>query len=147
VPWNPSEDQLGDLKTLWCVDGLSAGQIAGRFGQTRNVIIGIVHRRGWSKPGNVAPRQQRTHFKRAPKLPAPVAIAPPKKQALNLDPTKFVRFDQLGPHHCRYPVDRGSDHAGMYCGALPNGSPYCDGHAEIVYQPHQPRKKRRPFKR
>lgn len=137
-----SDDQLDFVKARWTVDGESAGQIATQLGVTRNVVIGVIHRRGWIQPGGAARRV----VPRAPVLPrAPIApkAAAPKKTALVLNPEKFVVFDQLGPHHCRYPVDAGGK-AGMYCGMVPNGTPYCDGHALIVYQPQQPRKSKRP---
>lgn len=71
------------------------------------------------------------------------ATPPAKRQTLVLDPDKFVQFDQLGPHHCRFPVDKGGKD-GMYCGLVPDGSPYCEGHALIVYAPQQPKKIKRP---
>ncbi len=129
------------------MEGWSAGQLAGHFGVTRNVIIGVCHRRGWLQPGGpgagqrarARPRPDRKVLPAAPAAPPPQ----PKKQPLVLDPTKFVAFDQLGPHHCRYPIDGGGKD-GQYCGLTPDGSPYCEGHAAIVYQPSQPRKIKRP---
>lgn len=143
--WNPSAAQLDELKTGWTIDGLSAGQLARMFGVTRNVVIGLCHRRGWIQPGG-SRRQTHSGTAIAKPLQAPKAakpLAPTKKPELVLDPSKFVAFDQLGPHHCRYPVDDGGK-AGLYCGALPGESPYCEGHASIVYQPQQPRKIKRP---
>jgi GcrA cell cycle regulator len=142
VSWNPTDEQLELLKTGWTVEGLSAGQLASTFGVTRNVVMGIVHRRGWIQPGGGAPRARRAP-QPARQVAPPKPLPPPKKTKLELDPSKFVAFDQLGPHHCRYPVDEGGQR-GMYCGATPNESPYCDGHAAIVYQPQQPRKIKRP---
>lgn len=138
-----NEQQLETVKTRWTVDGASAGQIAAGLGVTRNVVIGVIHRRGWAQAGGQSqrPRPRMPSAPRPPKPPAAVAAAAAAKpDALVLDPEKFVAFDQLGPHHCRYPVDEGGK-AGMYCGLTPNESPYCDGHARIVYQPQQPRKK------
>jgi hypothetical protein len=139
VSWNPSEQQLDEIKTGWTIDGKSAGELAAQFGVTRNVVIGICHRRGWIQPGG-----SRRAAPRAPAAPRPPKPKPePKKKVeLVLDPSKFCQFDQLGPHHCRYPVDAGGS-SGMYCGLQPNGTPYCDGHALIVYQPQQPRKIKR----
>lgn len=138
MSWNPSDQQLEDLKTAWTIDGLSAGQIATMFGQTRNVIIGHIHRKGWTKVGGSGITMRQQPVKRtAPPKPTP----PPPKKELLLEPAGFVDLDQLGPHHCRFPVDtRDGQHKGKYCGALPNGSPYCEGHARLVYQPQQPRK-------
>lgn len=141
MAWNPSDDQLEELKTGWTVDGMSAGQLARHFKQTRNVIIGIIHRRGWPKAGGAGTR---THQVRTPAAPRPPkAPKPPPAPARTAevidDPSKHVAIDQLGPHTCRYPVGEG-----RYCGQVPNGSPYCDGHARIVYQPQQPRKIKRP---
>lgn len=145
MPWNPSDEQLEQLKTGWTVEGLSASQLAQAFGVTRNVVIGHVHRRGWQQAGGGARAQRvRPLLPMAPKTrQAPATPAAPKKMALVLDPENFVVFDQLGPHHCRYPVDAGGK-AGLYCGLMPNGTPYCEGHAAIVYQPHLPPKKKKP---
>lgn len=142
MSWNPTDQQLDELKTFWTIDGLSAGQIAKHFGQTRNVIIGHIHRRGWSKTGD-APRK--AYAAPAPAAPPmrkpPPPAAPAKPSPLVLEPAGFVDLDQLGPHHCRYPVDtKAGEHKGKYCGAKPNGTPYCEGHARIVYQPQQSKK-------
>jgi hypothetical protein len=143
VSWNPTDAQLEDLKTGWTVDGLSAGQLSRMFGVTRNVVIGICHRRGWIQPGG-SNHQVHRSARREPRPPAaPRPPPPPKKTEFVLDPEKFVVFDQLGPHHCRYPIDDGGK-AGLYCGLVPNGTPYCEGHAAIVYQPQQTRKIKRP---
>lgn len=139
-----SDEQLETVKTRWTIDGDSAGQIAGGLGVTRNVVIGVIHRRGWVQAGGQRTRPRLPMAPRVPKPPSPAAAAKPapapKPSALVLDPVNFVVFDQLGPHHCRYPVDQGGK-GGMYCGLTPNGTPYCEGHARIVYQPHQPRPK------
>ncbi len=138
-----SDTQLDIVKDRWTVDGASAGQIAAFLGVTRNVVIGVIHRRGWAQAGGGTRQRPRPRLPAAPKAPRPpaevMAAAAAKPSALVLDPTKFVAFDQLGPHHCRYPVDEGGK-GGMYCGLTPNESPYCDGHARIVYQPHQRKK-------
>lgn len=139
---------LERIKTGWTVEGLSAGQLAGIFGQSRNVIIGICHRRGWTQPGGPGAGQRarsrpRPDLKSRAPAPKPASPPAPKVTPLVLDPDKFVAFDQLGPHHCRYPIDGGGKD-GMYCGQVPDGSPYCEGHARIVYSPTQPRKIKRP---
>lgn len=137
-----NDAQLETVKSRWTVDGDSAGQIAAGLGVTRNVVIGVIHRRGWLQPGGG--QRERPRLPMAPKaIKPPAPPPPPKKIALVLEPDKFVVFDQLGPHHCRYPVDQGGK-GGMYCGQVPNGTPYCEGHAAIVYQPQQPRKIKRP---
>jgi GcrA cell cycle regulator len=139
-----NEEQLEIVKTRWTVDGDSAGQIAGGLGVTRNVVIGVIHRRGWvqagGEPGRPRPRLPVIHH-REPRPPKPETPAKAARTALVVDdPEQHVALDQLGPHHCRYPVGE----AGKYCGQRPNGSPYCDGHARIVYQPQQPGRIKRP---
>lgn len=142
--WGPAEVDLEQIKNWWTIDGLSAGQIAGHFGQSRNVIIGIIHRRGWIKPGGTQ-RARSTYVRPPAQRPARIDPPKPKRETLVLDPAIFVEIDQLGPHHCRYPVDqKGGEYKGKYCGAMPNGTPYCDGHAAIVYQPSTNKKKIRP---
>jgi hypothetical protein len=150
MAWNPGDEVLEQLKTGWTVEGLSAGQLARTFGQTRNVIIGIVHRRGWAKAGGSAPRP-RPVMPTAPRKAASPAASPtpaPAAAELVLDPINFRRLEDLNDRtHCRFPVDGlGPDFKGMYCGALRGESPYCDGHARIVYQPrvdHKRKKDRR----
>jgi hypothetical protein len=137
-----NEDQLETVKTRWTIDGDSAGQIAASLHVTRNVVIGVIHRRGWVQAGGAAtrPRPRLPMAPKEPRPPAPAKPLPVQKALVTDDPSKHVAMDQLGPHHCRYPV--GTE--GKYCGQLPNESPYCDGHAAIVYQPQQPRKIKRP---
>jgi GcrA cell cycle regulator len=139
--WHPSDEQLEDLKRGWTIEGLSAGQLAQTFGQTRNVIIGHIHRKGWAKAGGSGITRRTAPAKAPLAVKKPLPAPPPKKIELVLEPKGFVEIDQLGPHHCRYPVDtRDGEHKGKYCGKVPNGSPYCEGHARLVYQPQQPRK-------
>jgi hypothetical protein len=142
MAWNPSDAQLAELERGWSVDGMSAGQLAAQFSQTRNVIMGIVHRRAWKKAGGDDSRRGSAKPAPAPRAPKP-APAPAKPSRMGVvvdDPAQHVAIDQLGPHHCRYPVGD----AGKYCGQRPNETPYCDGHAKIVYQPHQPPRIKRP---
>lgn len=140
-----SEQQLETVKHRWTVDGDSAGDIARDLSVTRNVVIGMIHRRGWIQPGGGG-RRPAFRAAPAPRPPKPPkVIEKEKRAALILDEAKFVAFDQLGPHHCRYPVDAGGK-AGLYCGQLPNESPYCDGHAAIVYLPQQPKKIKGPYR-
>lgn len=144
MAWQPSDEQLETIKTGWTITGQSAGQLAGMFGVSRNVIIGICHRRGWEQPGGsrrIGQKSSARISKPIVKPPAPVVVE--KKPDPVFDPKNFVAFDQLGPHHCRYPMDAGGKD-GRYCGLQPNGTPYCDAHAKKVYSPTQPPKIRRP---
>lgn len=126
--------------------GESAGQIATLTGKTRNTIIGLIHRNGISR--DAASRVPRPKVARlGPLLPAAprlVAPRPVKKPTVELDPSKFCSIGELDKSKCHYDIGGPFDPPGLHCGQLTNGTPYCDGHAAMVYQPRKPAQDVRP---
>ncbi|MBI2717282.1 MAG: GcrA cell cycle regulator [Rhizobiales bacterium] len=141
-------------------------------GVTRNAVIGKVHRLNLSgrvqQPRTVAPRAPRkarepSHPGRATGLPSmpsagntalkpmvrvdirPVAIPEPQPvRLLDLPKGGRVTILHLSDKTCKWPIgDPGSEEF-CFCGHGPrNGSPYCEYHARLAYQPLQDRRNRR----
>jgi len=164
-----TEDRVGTLKELWA-DGLSASQIAARLGMgvTRNAVIGKVHRLNLSgratQPRNTAPRAPRKTREpsipgRSPSMPtagatalkaythsAPRPMPLPEPKPLRLvDNAKDGRITilHLSDKTCKWPIGDPTHEDFCFCGHGPrDGSPYCEYHARIAYQPPQARMRR-----
>jgi GcrA cell cycle regulator len=168
APW--TEERVELLKKLWA-EGLSASQIAGRLAQgvTRNAVIGKVHRLNLSgratQPRNAAPRTARKSPRepsipgRSPSMPtagatalkpfahvAPRPIALPEPKPLRLvDSAKDGRITilHLNDKTCKWPIGDPNKEDFCFCGHGPReGSPYCEYHARMAYQPPQSRMRR-----
>ena len=138
MSWDPSDDELERIRIGW-YNGESAGQIAALFSQTRNVIIGIVHRRGFTRPGGVASYVRRSPIRRpASPFSLPEKPARPQKVDPVLDPLVMARIHELEKNQCRYPVGGPREDPGLFCGQ-PTTSTYCEAHAALVYQPKKPK--------
>ena len=164
-----TEERVGTLKQLWA-DGLSASQIAARLGMgvTRNAVIGKVHRLNLSgratQPRNASPRTIRKTREpsvpgRSPSMPtagatalkpfhqtAPRALAMPEPQPLRLiSNVKDSRMTilHLTEKTCKWPIGDPTHDDFCFCGHGPrDGSPYCEYHARLAYQPPQNRMRR-----
>jgi GcrA cell cycle regulator len=168
MPWTDERVEL--LKKLWA-DGLSASQIAGRLGSgvTRNAVIGKVHRLNLAgratQPRNTPkqPREPRVNMRpQAPSMPTagntvlrtvprvehhsrPLPMPEPKPLRLvDLPKDGRITILHLSDRTCRWPIgDPGTDEF-CFCGHGPReGSPYCEYHARMAYQPAQERRMRR----
>ncbi len=169
VTWTDERVEL--LKKLWN-DGLSASQIAGEIGSiTRNAVIGKVHRLGLSgraRPQSAAtPRPRKAPAARptGPTMPlhtlhtrGATALAPspqreaevaPSPQPLDL-PDVVVPFSErvtimdLKETMCRWPLGDPTTAEFRYCGTKSEvGTPYCQYHCRIAYQPSMDRRHRR----
>ncbi len=148
--WNDERVEL--LKKLWA-EGLSASQIAQRLGGvTRNAVIGKVHRLGLS--GRATPsRPQRRSTKPAAARPARTtpAIAaarsapppPAPVEPARLPNGEYATVLTLGSRICRWPIGDPDDADFRFCGrAAEPGSPYCEAHARLAYQPQKKRVRR-----
>ncbi|MDE2383395.1 MAG: GcrA cell cycle regulator [Alphaproteobacteria bacterium] len=164
-----TDERVGTLKQLWA-EGLSASQIAARLGMgvTRNAVIGKVHRLNLSgratQPRNTAPRTQRKTREpsipgRSPSMPtagatalkpfaqsAPRPMPLPEPKPLRLvDNAKDGRITilHLSDKTCKWPIGDPTHEDFCFCGHGPReGSPYCEYHARIAYQPPQARMRR-----
>ena len=164
-----TEERVGTLKQLWA-DGLSASQIAARLagGVTRNAVIGKVHRLNLAgratQPRNNVPRADRKP--RAPSIPgrspsmptaganalkpythsAPRPLPLPEPKPLRLvDNAKDGRITilHLSEKTCKWPIGDPMHDDFCFCGHGPrDGSPYCEYHARLAYQPPQARMRR-----
>ena len=155
-----TEERVDLLKKLW-QDGLSASQIAGRLGAgvTRNAVIGKVHRLNLSgraqQPRAATPRPPRKA--REPSLPGhsgnatpsmqqrPAPLAEPQPLRLvDLPKDGRVTILHLSDKTCKWPIGDPGAEDFCFCGHGPReGSPYCEYHARLAYQPLQDRRNRR----
>ena len=168
-----TEERVELLKKLWA-EGLSASQIAAVLGNvTRNAVIGKVHRLGLSgraKPtrsavsrprrmrgarpqrgsgtgfatiGNTALKAENVPLVQARPKPEPAPVAElviPKEQRKTIL--------QLTEYTCKWPIGDPGDEEFHFCGRhSETGSPYCDFHARIAYQPLQERRRERRTQR
>ena len=139
----PEETWL-QVKEMWAM-GLSGSEIARKIGVTRNVVIGLIHRRlGGGARGTFrttgvrvyserSPRLARTYL---PRLKAVNPAAPPQPEP----PPKAVKADEKGlmdiryGRHCCYPVG-GAGADTIYCGGPTGGKNYCPEHGAIMHNP------------
>ena len=165
-----TEDRVSTLKQLWA-EGLSASQIASRLGMgvTRNAVIGKVHRLNLAgratQPRNSTPRSTVRKTRepsipgRAPSMPTagnnalkpythaaarPMPLPEPKPLRL-IDNAKDGRVTilHLNDKTCKWPIGDPMHNDFCFCGHGPrDGSPYCEYHARIAYQPPQNRMRR-----
>jgi GcrA cell cycle regulator len=158
--WN--EERVELLKKLWA-DGLSASQIANELGGvTRNAVIGKVHRlnlSGRAKPaGSSVPRARRTnpiprsrpitHGNTALKIhvqprpmprPAPVPI-----EELVVPISLRMSLLSLTEQMCKWPIGDPMHEDFHFCGHKNrSGSPYCEYHFRVAYQPVNDRRRDR----
>lgn len=163
-----TDERVAQLKALYFDTHIewSFSQIAEKLGGglSRNAVIGKAHRLGLdrrktgAKPGvnrngmaRKMPAQgigaavqkinaavQKINSPTAPEIkPEPFVMA-----CVEVEPLNISMMD-LTDETCRYPF--GDDPATMtFCGLLPDGGPYCAGHARIAFQPRQTRKPLHP---
>ena len=162
-----TDDRVELLKKLWA-EGLSASQIANRLGGvTRNAVIGKVHRLGLSGRTTTsrakAPRTRRraTHAQNRAARPQlrshgnlalkpayetdveeHVDLIPATIQELVIPIEERASILTLNENKCRWPIGDPGDEDFHFCGRhCASGSPYCEFHSRIAYQPAQSRRK------
>lgn len=160
MSWTDERVEL--LKKLWA-EGLSASQIAAELGGvTRNAVIGKVHRlnlSGRAKSANSSPRPRKP---RAPggarrhvtvgntALKAQPRAHPVARRAAIADPDVVVPISlrasilSLTETTCKWPHGDPGTEGFNFCGhRSKEGSPYCDYHSRIAYQPIADRRRDR----
>ena len=160
-----TEERIALLTKLWS-DGLTASQIASQLGDntTRNAVIGKAHRLGLSgrpspvrtprDPGVKPVRQARPKplvgHQRLPVMGKPkpnlIRKAEPaaRPQSLEVVPGPGVTLLKVTDKMCKWPIGHPGDDGFRFCGnESRDGSPYCEGHAQMAYQPLPPKRERR----
>lgn len=164
-----TDERVDILKKLWA-EGLSASQIANRLGGvTRNAVIGKVHRLGLSgrtttsrvktqRPRRrAAPRAAgggvhtfRTHGNVALKAyyeadpEAEIEAAPATVEELVIPIAERASILSLKESMCRWPIGDPGDAEFHFCGRdSGQGTPYCEYHARVAYQPPNSRRRER----
>lgn len=157
-----TDERVDELKKLW-TEGLSASQIAARLGGvTRNAVIGKVHRLGLSGRANtshikiIRPKRKnpglaqkparagapsfgsvaiKTHFEPAYEPDLSVFLQP-RAEDLAVPPENRVTMATLTECSCRWPIGDPASADFYFCGQkkVP-GTPYCEFHARIAFQP------------
>jgi len=163
-----TDERIALLTKLW-TDGLTASQIATALGEatTRNAVIGKAHRLGLSgRPSPVrVPRPARSTVAR-PSKPRPLnnperiplmtkqteamrvrAAEPPARQIIPMAEIPLgpsVTLLKVTDKMCKWPIGHPGDDGFRFCGGLSReGSPYCEGHAQMAYQPLPSKRDRR----
>jgi GcrA cell cycle regulator len=171
APWTDERVEL--LKKLWSDGlsaSQIAGRLG--MGVTRNAVIGKVHRLNLAgratQPRNAAPRAPREprmpgiSRPHAPSMPTagssalkpmprhehhtrPMPLPEPKPLRLvDLPKDGRITILHLSDKTCRWPIGDPGTEEFCFCGHGPrDGSPYCEYHARIAYQPAQERRMRR----
>ncbi len=142
-----TDERVDQLRQMW-TEGLSASQIARSLGGvTRNAVIGKVHRLGLS--GRASPaRAERPRIRTIAPRPAqpkpqplePVVVQEPLQTAEG----ENITVVNIARNQCKWPIGDPSDSAFKFCGHAPRpGSPYCEAHSRMAFQPMQNRRDRR----
>ncbi|MEM8811392.1 MAG: GcrA family cell cycle regulator [Pseudomonadota bacterium] len=167
MSWTDERVEL--LTKLWS-EGLSASQIATELGGvTRNAVIGKVHRLGLSGRGKAPAQAKPRRTVRQSRAPRRTVVQSTVgntalKQVVEEDVEPMtlpqvrtatvtsivIPLEQrrsiltLNEQTCKWPVgDPGTDEF-YFCGAQCDvGSPYCEAHAKVAYQPAERRRDRK----
>jgi len=133
-----TEDRVELLKKLWA-EGLSASQIARQLGEvTRNAVIGKVHRLGLSGRGSPS-RSERPKSVTMPKpvaKPVLVRPTPTAEPPVRLPGGEFATVTTIKENMCKWPIGDPTTAEFRFCGhKTSGGTPYCEYHARMAYQP------------
>ena len=153
-----TEERVELLKKLWA-DGLSASQIAAELGGiTRNAVIGKVHRLGLSgrakSPSSSAARPRKPRSSSMIRVPrahirgntalAYDYVAEPEPELIEIPVEQRKNLLQLTEATCHWPVGDPGSTDFFFCGGQSNeGSPYCNFHSRVAYQPASERRRER----
>ena len=142
-----TDERVDRLKTLWA-EGLSASQIAKVLGEvTRNAVIGKVHRLGLS--GRATPsRAERPRIRSSMPRQVMHRAAPPEpvivQEPVKTENGESITVVNISRQMCKWPIGDPSENEFKFCGhATRPGSPYCEAHSRMAFQPAQNRRDRR----
>lgn len=140
-----TQERKDQVTALWNIHGLTAGQIVGRVGGTRNSIIGFLYRagllgrRGKGKhpngqcPSTTNANRKRKGFSfRGNNLPKPPETPLPPDALVHLSPQ--VSLLELEPHHCKAVLCGGDYSTKRYCGRKATHKSWCEAHASVLYE-------------
>jgi GcrA cell cycle regulator len=152
-----SDEEKVVVEQMW-KDGFSASQIATKVntvfatGRSRNSVIGISHRAGFSaatRNNAFDPRADRPQVPKAPRpvKPAPVrsdlrrvtkpafavVVTPPPAPESPRELPGLATIHTLGPHMCKWPIGEPGAADFTFCGEARNGddAAYCPRHRAI----------------
>lgn len=151
-----TDERVAQLKELFATaPEMSRSEMAAELGGgvTRNAVIGKLLRLGLS--GGSAPRLTRVPAFRAPRAPRPprqlkartrIAAQHHVMTVFDCEPEPVIESDipigqrctllELNAETCRWPVGDPAQPDFFFCGGkAPEGSPYCDWHGRVAYQP------------
>jgi len=140
-----TEERIAEAERLFG-EGNSAAQVAAAIGGgiTRNAVIGMAHRRGWTggKPPRIAlgrrapSRGNRSyHARKSAKPPAarPRPARPVPIENLAVPVSRDVALMDLAASDCRWPNGKGPF---TFCGQRAHGGgSYCEYHSRLAYVP------------
>lgn len=151
-----TDERLEQAKA-WVGEGMTARQIADRFGMTRNAVIGKLRRAGHRGGGGTAPKERTERRPKLAKPPRPKnrhyklgfgsrfqSPVPLKAKPVVGPPAppeaRMIGILELGPTVCKFPIGD-PRHAGFgYCGHKRFGvSSYCEYHHRLAYVPERAR--------
>jgi GcrA cell cycle regulator len=157
-----TDERVNVLKKLWA-EGHSASQIAKQLGgDTRNAVIGKVHRLGLSgratpsRPVKRPPRLARpkprlmpdgTVTMPTPAITTPIEQAKPVERTAMIAPLPPLRLADGGAatiltlrdSMCKWPIGDPADPKFAFCGRKSDCGPYCSEHAKVAFQPARKR--------
>jgi hypothetical protein len=135
--------QLSQVEQLWKREGLSAGQIAAQLGRgvTRNMIMGVCHRRGWKRSEFINEANRKDGQLRGAKRSSQVrrlkgvqkAVTKPQRPVEQVSGITIapIPLEALTPRSCRWIEGEPSE---GFCGQTRvDGSPYCASHFSRAY--------------
>ncbi|CAB4157559.1 hypothetical protein UFOVP679_30 [uncultured Caudovirales phage] len=136
----PDSDDMTVIEREWKA-GKGATQIGRMLNRTRNSVMGIILRRGWTRLGNGL-KAKVSHNPRPVKVvsekPKPTPIA---RVALDrISSPKARPFMERGRNDCAWPIGELPDMLAC-CNPVSRGS-WCAEHAKIGYQPPSPARDR-----
>jgi hypothetical protein len=129
------KETVDAMRKMWD-EGAIARVIAARFGTTKNAVVGIARRNGFTLRASPIKRKAPS----APRAPRPVRVAPVavpgavEDDDVDLPPRWTVPV--VPTHCCQWPFGDVSDQTLRFCGAPRDDgrSPYCEEHRRLSIQ-------------